>query len=132
MGTSHFLIRALIGISLLAWSHAGSGAGQGESAIVTDTGERMPRHTVVPVYPELAQRERVEGDVQVCFNVDREGKPHGVKVRRSTNRIFEKPSLVAARASTFEPLPPGTKLSGIKTCRTFRFRLNPVAIERPE
>jgi TonB family protein len=132
MRTSHYLAPALIGISLLACSQAGAEAEEGESSIVTDTGERKPRHTVVPVYPKLARRERVEGDVQVCFHVDREGRPHGVKVRRSTNRIFEKPSLVAARASTFEPLLPGTKLSGVKTCRTFRFRLNPVAIERPE
>ena len=130
MQASRYLAPALIGISFLAWSHAGADAD--ESSIVTDTGERKPQHTVVPVYPELARRERVEGDVQVCFNVDREGRPHGVKVRRSTNRIFEKPALVAARASMFEPLLPGTKLSGIKTCRTFRFRLNPVAIERPE
>jgi TonB family protein len=89
-------------------------------------------YTVVPIYPDLARRERLEGDVQVCFNVDRSGIPHRVRVRRSTNRIFEKPSLLAVRASTYQPLPEGRKPSGIKTCRTFRFRLNPVAIERPQ
>lgn len=123
---------ALLGILALCCSPAGTGDDLAESFIATDTGERKPRHTVVPVYPELARRERVEGDVQVCFNVDREGRPYGVRVRSSSNRIFEKPALVAARASTFEPLLPGKKLSGIKTCRTFRFRLSPVAIERPE
>ena len=97
-----------------------------------DGGDRKPVHTVVPMYPELALRERVEGAVQVCFNVDRDGKPHRVRVRKSTNRIFEKPSVLAVRASTYEPLPEGEKLSGIKTCRTFRFRLDPVAIERPQ
>ena len=94
--------------------------------------ERMPVHTVVPRYPELARRERVEGEVQVCFNVDRDGRTHRVRVRKSTNRIFEKPSVLAVRASTYEPLPEGKKPSGIKTCRTFRFRLDPVAIERPQ
>jgi TonB family protein len=123
--------RLLLGLSLLCCGQAAAGEPGPEPVITTDTGERKPRHTVVPVYPELALRERVEGDVQVCFNVDREGRPHGVKVRRSSNRIFEKPSLAAARASTFEPLLPGAQLSGIKTCRTFRFRLSPVAIERP-
>lgn len=97
-----------------------------------DGGGRKPVQTVVPMYPELALRERVEGEVQVCFNVDRNGKPHRVRVRKSTNRIFEKPSVLAVRASTYEPLPEGEKLSGIKTCRTFRFRLDPVAIERPQ
>jgi len=97
-----------------------------------DTGERRPVHTVVPVYPELARRERVEGEVQVCFNIDREGRPHRVRVRSSTNRIFEKPSVLAVRASTYQPLPEGEKPSGIKTCRTFRFRLDPVAIEVPQ
>ena len=97
-----------------------------------DSGDRKPVHTVVPMYPELARRERVEGDVQVCFNVDRDGRPHRVRVRKSTNRIFEKPSVLAVRASTYEPLPEGKKQSGIKTCRTFRFRLDPVAIERPQ
>lgn len=131
MRTDSLSAGLLIGMSLLCGGAAAGSEDSAEPLITTDTGERKPRQTVVPVYPELAQRERVEGDVQVCFNVDREGKPFGVRVRRSSNRIFEKPALTAARASTYEPLPPGTKLSGIKTCRTFRFRLNPVAIERP-
>ena len=121
---------ALLGIMLLAWSCAASCGDAGESVLTVDSGERKPVLTVVPVYPELALRERVEGDVQVCFNVDREGVPHRVRVRSSSNRVFEKPALLAARASTWEPLPPETKLSGIKTCRTFRFRLNPVTSDR--
>lgn len=97
-----------------------------------ESSDRIPLQTVVPVYPELARRERVEGEVQVCFNVDRKGRTHRVRVRNSTNRIFEKPSVLAVRASTYAPLPEGAKLSGIKTCRTFRFHLSPVAIETPE
>lgn len=97
-----------------------------------DAGQRVPLHTVAPEYPELARRERLEGEVQVCFNVDRDGNTHRVRVRKSTNRIFEKPALRAVRASTFAPLPDDVELSGIKTCRTFRFRLTPVAIENPD
>jgi TonB family protein len=102
-----------------------------EVRVPAEKGARKPRLTVVPVYPELARRERVEGEVQVCFTVDRKGNTHRVRVRKSTNRIFEKPSILAARASTYEPLPEDKEMSGIKTCRTFRFHLNPVAIERP-
>lgn len=100
--------------------------------VLEDSADRRPVQTVVPVYPALARRERVEGEVQVCFNVDREGKPYRVRVRESTNRIFEKPSVLAVRSSRYEPLPPGKKPSGIKTCRTFQFHLSPVAIEMPE
>ena len=114
--------RLLAGIALAAWL---------VPAWPADGGERVPLKTVVPVYPELARRERVEGDVQVCFNVDRDGTVQGARVRTSTNRVFEKPAIRAARASTYKPLPEGERPTGIKTCRTFRFRLNPVAIERP-
>ncbi len=97
---------------------------------LVDSGGRMPLNTVVPVYPEKARRERVEGDVQVCFNVDREGRTSRVRVRRSTDRVFERPAILAARASTYMPVPRDRTLSGIKTCRTFRFRLLPVAIDK--
>lgn len=100
--------------------------------LTDDTGERMPINTVVPIYPEKARRERVEGDVEVCFNIDREGQTSRVRVRSSTDRIFEKPAILAARASSYAPLAPQRRLSGIKTCRTFRFRLLPVAIEQIE
>ena len=100
--------------------------------VAGDEGERNPLHTVVPTYPEKARRARLEGEVEVCFKVDREGKTSRVAVRRSTNRVFEKPSRDAVRASTYKPLPHDRTLSGIKTCRTFRFHLTPVAIEEPQ
>lgn len=101
------------------------------SDLPVDTGVRVPVHTVVPLYPEKARRARLEGEVEVCFNVSREGKTSRVAVRRSTNQAFEKPSRDAVRQSTYLPLPGYKKLSGIKTCRTFRFHLNPVAVETP-
>lgn len=100
--------------------------------LTDDSSDRKPKHTIVPNYPERARRERLEGEVEVCFNVDHNGQPSRVAVRRSTHRIFEKPSMLAIRASTYHPLPDGRRPSGIKTCRTFRFRLIPVAIERPQ
>lgn len=120
----------LTALLLFAASAANAQADAGVTHITDDTG-RMPLNTVVPVYPEKARRDRVEGDVEVCFNIDREGHTSRVRVRNSTHRVFERPAVLAARASTYTPLPPGRKLSGIKTCRTFRFRLLPVAIEQP-
>ena len=100
--------------------------------IQADTGERQPVHTVVPLYPEKARMARVEGDVEVCFNVDRNGMTSRVAVRRSTNRIFEKSARNAVRDSTYRPLLPGQSLSGIKSCRTFHFILTPVEIDTLE
>lgn len=91
--------------------------------------ERVPVHTVIPAYPEKARRARVEGEVEVCFNVDREGRTSRIAVRRSDNRVFERPAIAAVRASTYRPLPPGQEPSGIKTCRTFRFLLSPVEVD---
>lgn len=88
--------------------------------------DRTPLQTVVPVYPESARRDRLEGEVQVCFHVDRDGRPYRIAVRTSSHRVFERPSIDAVRASTYVPLDPGQKLPAIKTCRTFRFRLTAV------
>ena len=94
-------------------------------------GDRKPLQTVVPVYPERALDDRVQGDVEVCFIIDREGRTSRISVRKSSHRMFEKPAMRAVRASSYVPLDENKTLSGIKTCRIFRFRLDPVAIEDP-
>ncbi len=88
--------------------------------------DRQPLSTVVPEYPEAARRERIEGEVQVCFNISREGFPRRIAVRRSSHRYFEKPARDAIRRSTWKPLPRGEAVPTIKACRTFRFALVPV------
>ena len=96
-------------------------------ARITDTDiKRLPSYTVAPEYPRRARRDRIEGEVQVCFDIDREGRPRRIAVRNSTNRAFEKPSIQAVRASTFRPLKENEPLQSIKSCRTFRFTLQPV------
>lgn len=94
--------------------------------------ERVPLHTVVPVYPEKARQARVEGEVEVCFHIDRYGRTRGIAVRRSSNRVFERPARDAVKASTFVPLEPGQKLPDIKNCRTFRFNLERVAVDKQD
>ncbi len=96
-----------------------------------DASERRPLQTMVPIYPERALRDRIQGEVEVCFDVDREGRVSRVAVRHSSNRLFEKPAMLAVRASSYMPVSEHKVLSGIKTCRTFRFLLDPVAIEDP-
>lgn len=107
---------------------------QNESSVthlLDPAAERKPLQTVVPLYPERALRDRVQGDVEVCFNVNREGQTSRISVRESSHRMFEKPAMQAVRASSYLPLEEDKVLSGIKTCRIFRFRLDPVAIEDP-
>lgn len=99
-------------------------------ATFSDTNtDRKPLFTVIPDYPKVARRDRIEGEIQVCFNITRDGRTRRIAVRKSTHRVFEKPVIRAIRASTYDPLPDDAVLSGIKSCRTFRFTLEPVVIE---
>lgn len=116
---------------LLALTAAGADEDANVTHLTDDSTDRKPLQTMVPQYPEKARRQRLTGEVEVCFKVDRDGKTSRAAVRRSTHRIFEKPALLAVRASTYQPLPEGQEPIGIKTCRTFRFQLTPVAIEQP-
>jgi TonB family protein len=88
--------------------------------------DRVPLLTIVPEYPSVARRDRIQGEVQVCFNITRDGYPRRIAVRTSTHRLFEKPSMKAVRNSTWVRLDDDEEISGIKACRTFRFSLVPV------
>ena len=112
-------------VLLLAAASLAAGETSVARLLEEDT-DRVPSLTVVPEYPEDARRDRIEGEVQVCYHVDVKGRPYRVAVRKSTNRIFERPSMRAVKASLYVPLEPGEKTSGIKSCRTFRFQLQPL------
>ncbi len=97
--------------------------------VVENIVERVPDQTVVPQYPRKARRDRIEGEVQVCFEINRKGRPRRVAVRNSSNRVFERPSILAVRESTFRPVLHGEPVPQIKSCRTFIFSLEPVAVD---
>ena len=103
---------------------------QGPVHTVDSGSERKPIHTIVPEYPEAARRERIEGEVQVCFDITRAGTPRRIAVRRSSHRYFEKPARKAVRQSTWQAIPPGEAVPGIKACRTFRFRLERIPLDQ--
>jgi len=119
------LSTAIVPIVLLFNYTAAIGAGD-ESPVTKDDVNRVPLYTVMPDYPMLARRDRIEGEVKVCFEISRRGRTRRIAVRTSTHRVFEKPAIRAVRASTYTPLPKDAALSGIKACRTFRFTLEPV------
>ena len=97
--------------------------------VIDRIADRVPLQTVVPEYPQKARRDRIEGQVEVCFDIDRKGRPRRIAVRNSSNRAFEKPSIKAVRVSTFRPLKDDEKLQSIKSCRTFIFSLEPVEVQ---
>ncbi len=94
--------------------------------VLDGNADRTPVKTIIPVYPARARRDRLEGEVQVCYHIDRKGRPYRVAVRKSSNRVFEKPAILAVKASSYMPLAKGVRDAGIKACRTFRFTLVPV------
>ena len=91
--------------------------------------ERVPLYTVMPDYPKIARRDRIQGTVQVCFEITRDGRTRRIAVRKSSHRLFEKPAIRAVRKSTYVPVADDVELSGIKSCRTFRFTLEPTVAE---
>ena len=112
-------------LAIAAASLLSAAAAQNNVEQVDSGTDRMPLHTIIPDYPNIARRERIEGEVQVCFDISRDGYPLRVAVRRSSNRLFEKPARKAVRKSTWVPLKRDEESSGIKACRTFRFSLVP-------
>lgn len=88
--------------------------------------DRTPAKTAFPNYPRIARRDRIEGDAQVCFRIDKRGRIRKARVREVSHPIFKRAALRAIRASSFEPLRPHQILSTGLTCRTYRFRLEPV------
>ena len=104
-----------------------------ESPVVThvfDTStERVPLLTAFPKYPSVARRDRIEGEATVCFKIKTNGKISRPSIRDSSHKIFVRPTMRAIKKSTFEPLGPSQVLATAKTCRTYRFRLEPIVVK---
>jgi TonB family protein len=118
----------LVGIIFFAFAYAADEQPL-VAHIIDSSTKRIPTHTVAPEYPRKARRDRIEGEVQVCFDVDRDGRTRRIAVRHSTHRAFEKPSIKAVRASTFRSIGREDPLQIMKSCRTFIFSLEPAEEE---
>ncbi len=125
-------VTRLLIVLLAAAAIAPAAGAAGDIDTEDENTDRVPLHTIIPDYPEEARRDRIEGNVQVCFKISRAGMPWRIAVRKSTNRVFEKPAIKAVRASTFTPLGPTEPVPKIKACRTFRFYLEPVPEDERE
>ena len=116
------LFAAVLLLSRLACADGNADA----SRFFDSSSERSPAVTAFPKYPSVARRDRIEGETVVCFTIDARGRIVRPSVRRSTHRIFEKPAMRAIKESSFTPLAEGEKPATAKTCRTYRFRLDPL------
>jgi TonB family protein len=99
---------------------------------VDSSNDRVPALTAFPTYPSIARRDRIEGETTVCFRIKANGKLSGVSVQSTTHKIFARPALRAMKQSTFEPLGPGQVQGRARTCRTYRFRLDPIVVENDD
>ncbi len=93
---------------------------------IDSSSDRTPAKTAFPTYPKIARRDRIEGDATICFRIDIDGRVKSAKVQSYTHRIFRRPALRAMKDSSFEPLGPDELFSTARTCRTYRFRLEPI------
>jgi len=100
-----------------------------QSHFTDSSNERTPAVTAFPTYPRIARRDRIEGEAIICFKITLDGRIRSIRVKSYSNRIFRRPSLRAIKDSTFEPLRPHEIFSTSRTCRTYRFRLEPVETE---
>lgn len=93
---------------------------------------RQPVLTPFPRYPTIARRDRIEGEATVCFTLDKRGNVKWPTITSSTHKIFRRPALRAIKKSTFEPLRPGQVAAKKKSCRTYRFKLDPVLADQTD
>lgn len=129
------VVAAACGGLLLGQSAPAPGQEKGTGTVrhfIDTSTDRVPALTAFPKYPSVARRDRIEGEATVCFKIRANGRISRPVVTEYSHRIFSKPSLRAIKKSSFEPLGPGQILKTSRTCRTYRFRLEPVLAENAE
>jgi len=95
---------------------------------VDSSTDRVPAMTIFPKYPSVARRDRIQGEATVCFKIRANGKISRAVVTDRSHRIFSRPALRAMRKSNYEPIESSQVLTVGRTCRTYRFRLEPILV----
>jgi len=121
-----------VAVSIAATPALAEETGKHVFHLMDSSTDRTPAKTAFPAYPRIARRDRIEGDATVCFKVDLQGRIRSIRVKNYSHRIFRRPSLRAIKDSSFEPLQPHEVLSTSRTCRTYRFRLEPIVASNDE
>ncbi len=87
--------------------------------------ERRPvlTRSMTPVYPEVAMRAGLEGDVFVAFTVGADGSVTDVRVLRGAD-IFRRAAVEAVSQFLFEPAAQNDRPVAVKMTMPIRFRLS--------
>jgi len=80
--------------------------------------------SAVPVYPELAKRSEIEGNVVVKILISKDGKPLKAIIVKSDSNIFNQPSIDAAMKFIFIPAIQHKSPVMVWVAIPFKFRLN--------
>lgn len=93
--------------------------------------EKEPRiiKQVVPVYPQSAIRDHLEGRVFLKLWIGESGKPRRAVILKSDNRIFNRPSIDAAMKYRFTPAIMNHKPVAVWVVIPFTFRLKPDSVK---
>jgi TonB family protein len=132
---SELHLRAVASVVILILSCAALQAQETDvtQSYVTDSSnDRTPSITAFPSYPHIARRDRIEGEAVVCFRIATDGRIHSIRVKSYSKRIFRRPAIRAIKDSSFEALRLHERYSSERTCRTYRFRLEPAEPGAPE
>ena len=129
-GAGRAFLAPVLGVTLLVASAMVTGEENTYAVrhFLDSSTDRIPSQTAFPKYPSVARRDRIEGEATVCFKIKADGRISRPVVTTATHRIFSKPALRAIKNSSFEPIGPGQILATARTCRTYRFRLDPVVV----
>ncbi len=122
------LFSAGLGLLLVVTPLAATAQSDGVTHFIDTSTDRIPALTAFPKYPSVARRDRIQGEATVCFKIKANGRISRPVVTDYTHRIFSRPALRAIKKSTFEPLAPNQILRTARTCRTYRFRLEPILV----
>ncbi len=107
----------------------GSGKGSGDPGLQVPTTplrtnrEAKPVQTVRAVYPPMALRMGMEGDVTLRIEVDTEGKVTKAEIIKSGGAGFDEEALKAVKQSRFEPAQKDGKNVPAEFTYIYRFRL---------
>src|SRR5262244_1671130 len=117
-------------------SKAGGGGGTASSGLGRESGapglpaqplrtnrEAKPIQTVRAVYPPIALRTGMEGDVTLRIEVDTEGKVTKAEITKSGGAGFDEEALKAVKQSRFEPAQRDGKNVPAEFTYIYRFRL---------
>jgi periplasmic protein TonB len=108
---------------------ASSGLGRGSgtpglpTAPLRTNREAKPVQTVRAVYPPIALRMGMEGDVTLRIEVDTEGKVTKAEITKSGGAGFDEEALKAVKQSRFEPAQKDGKNVPAEFIYIYRFRL---------